>query len=152
VAFGPPGHSGPWPTRRPSPSSFSGQCPRAAARSYATVPCAAVRCRSPRSSGRIELLSRSLHFPSSLSANPLTSSPLTGLHLKTHYCYQAGHLPSPPPPPRPYIRQLCLSHLPRNTMRRQTPLLHASTCSTPSSTVAISFSLPPASPRHHTNL
>jgi hypothetical protein len=151
VAFSPPGHSGPWPTRRPSPSSISGQCPRTAARSCAAAPCAAVRHPSPRSSGRIELPSHSFRFPSSLGANPLTSSPVTGLHLKTHYRHLTGRLPSPPPPRRPYIRQLCLSHLPRNTLHHQTPLLCASTCSTPSFTTAISFSPPPASPRRHTN-
>jgi hypothetical protein len=146
VAFGPPGHFGPWPTWRPSPSSFSGQCLRAAAAS-----CAAVCHPSPRSSGLIELPSCSLRFPSSLGANPLTCSPITGLHLKMHYHHPAGRLPSPPPPPDPYIRQLCLGHLPHNTLHHQIPLLHASTCSTPSSTAAISFSPPPASPRRHTN-
>jgi hypothetical protein len=105
-------HSSPWPTQRPSPSSSSGQCQRVTARSRAAAPCTAVRHPSPRASGRIELTSRSLRFPSSLGANPLTSSPVTVLHLKTHYRHPAGHLPSPPPPPRPYIRQLCLCHLP----------------------------------------
>jgi hypothetical protein len=113
--------------------------------------CAAVRRPSPRPSGWIELPSRSLHFPLSLGANPLTSSPVTGLHLKTHYHHPVGRLPSPSPPPRPYITQLCLGHLPRNTLRHQTLLLRASTCSTQSSTAAIFFSPPLASPRRHTN-
>jgi hypothetical protein len=140
------------PMAHPAPLSFFlVRCPRAAARSRAAVPCAAVRRPSPRSSGRIELPTRSLRFPSSLGVNPLTSSPVTGLHLKMHYRHSADRLPSPPPPPHPYIRQLCLGHLPRNTLHRQTPLLRASTCSTPSSTAAISFSPPPASPHRHTN-
>jgi hypothetical protein len=144
-------HSSPWPTRCPSPSSSSGQCLRAAARSHTAAPCTAIRHPSPRTSGRIEPPSRSLRFPSSLGANPLTSSPVTSLHLKTHYRHPAGRLPTAPPPPRPYIRQLCLGHLSHNTLRRQTLLLRASTCPTLSSTAAISFSLPPASPRRHTN-
>jgi hypothetical protein len=111
VAFSPPGHSGPWPTWRPSPSFFSGQCLRAATRSCAAAPYAAVHRPSPRSSGRIELQSHSLHFPSSHGTNPLTSSRVTGLHLNMHYRHPAGRLPSPPPPvykaamPRPFAPQ-----------------------------------------------